>query len=316
MSARESALVARTFVVVVNYDGGEGNLACLESVFASGVPAGRVVFVDNASSDGSREAVHARWPELVTIDNDRNLGFGAAANQGVDAACARGAGAVLLLNNDATLEPDCLARLCACLDDDPTIGVCGPLVLLGRDGERVWAAGGRMTWRQNLSELVGHRRPCTDELRQDRDVDYVPGCAMLVRREVFDAVGALDAALFAYHEDVDLCLRAREAGLRTRFVGGAVARHDAHGATGGGYNPRRKYMMGMNAVWFLRRYGSPMRWLGFALFDVAPVPLLVVLGLFTGRWRGALAKGLGQWHGLRGRRVRAEYLRPGASRLW
>lgn len=311
-----SDLLAATFVVVVNYDGGEGNLACIESALDNGVPCERIVFVDNASSDGSRELVHARWPQLVTIDNDANLGFGAAANQGIDLALERGAQAVLLLNNDATLEAACLERLCACLEADAAVGLCGPLILLGRDGERVWAAGGRMTWRENLSVLVGHRRPCEEQHRRERDVDYVPGCALLVRRQVLDEVGRLDADLFAYHEDVDLCLRAGARGLRTRFVGGAVARHDAHGATGGGYNARRKYMMGVNAVWFLRRHGSPARWLGFALFDVLPVPLLALVGLFNGRWRGALAKGLGQWHGLRGRRVRAEYLRPGASPLW
>lgn len=311
-----SALMERTWIVVVNFDGGEGNAACIESALAAGVPQERIVFVDNGSSDGSRAAVAERFAELVFVDNAANLGFGAGANQGIELALERNADAVLLLNNDATLAPDCLERLCRCLDGEADVGICGPVVLRGTAGHTVWAAGGRMTWRQNLSTLEGHGRELDTALTRTRDVDYVPGCALLVRRQVLEDVGLLDAELFAYHEDVDLCLRAAAHGFRTRLVGDALARHDAHAATGGGYNPRRKYMMGVNAVWFLRRYGSPVRWLGFVLFDVLPVPLLALVGACDGRWRGALAKSLGHWHGLRGRRVRAEYLRPGASPLW
>lgn len=308
--------LAGVWVVIVNFDGGEGNLRCIASVLDEGVVPTRIVFVDNASTDGSTELVDARWPELVRVSNGENLGFGAAANQGMELALGGGGDAVLLLNNDAWLEAGCLEGLLRCLKDEPEVAICGPLVLAGAQGTRVWAAGGVMTWRQNLSTLVGHGGEATALHASARDVDYVPGCALLIRAEDLRRSGLLDADLFAYHEDVDLCLRVTARGRRVRLIGSAVARHDAHGATGGGYNPRRKYMMGVNAVWFLRRYGSPARWIGFVLFDVLPVPLLALAGLFNGRWRGALAKSLGHWHGLRGRRVTADYLRAGASPLW
>ncbi|QDU84732.1 N-acetylglucosaminyl-diphospho-decaprenol L-rhamnosyltransferase [Planctomycetes bacterium Pla163] len=304
------------WVVIVNFDGGAGNLRSIASVLDEGVDPQHVVFVDNASSDGSTELVDERWPDLVRVTNTQNLGFGAAANQGMELALGAGAQAVFLLNNDAWLEPGCLERLVACLVEEPEVAICGPLVLAGTQGTTVWAAGGAMTWRQNLSTLVGHGRPATALHRSNRDVDYVPGCALLVRADDLRRTGLLDADLFAYHEDVDLCLRVAARGRRVRLIGSAVVRHEAHGATGGGYNPRRKYMMGVNAIWFLRRYGTPVRWVGFVLFDVVPIPLLVLVGSFDGRWRGALAKALGHWHGLRGRRVTAAYLRAGASPLW
>jgi hypothetical protein len=308
--------LADVWVVVVNYEGGAANLHCLASAVADGVPAERIVFVDNASTDGALTSVLAAHPGLRTIVNDANVGFGHAANQGLELARRAGAGAVLLLNNDAELVPGCLAELLAAAAARPDAGVLGPLVLLGRTGERVWAAGGRVTWRTNLSRLVGHRRALRPVDRVARDVDYVPGCALLVRTQVLEAIGLLDGDFFAYHEDVDFCLRARAAGFAVHYVGSAVCRHDAHLSTGGGYNPRRKYMMAVNTVWFLRRHGTALRWLGFALCDVAPLPALALVGLFVGRWRGALAKALGTWHGLRGRRVAAPYLRAGASPLW
>ncbi len=304
------------WVVVVNFDGGDANRRAVESALAQGLPQEHIVFVDNGSSDGSFEALQASHPRVVALANGANRGFGEACNQGIAHALAEGAGAVLLLNNDAVLEAGCLERLVAAFTADESVGVCGPLVFAGLAGPRVWAAGGRMTWRANLSQLVGHGREVVTADREQRDVDYVPGCAMLIRRELLESQGALDADFFAYHEDVDYCLRARAAGWRVLHVGSATCRHDAHHTTGGGYNPRRKYMMAVNSVWFLRRHGSATRWIGWFVFDVLPVPLLGLVGLANGRWRGALAKWLGHWHGLRGRRVRAEYLRRGASPLW
>ena len=87
-------------------------------------------------------------------------------------------------------------------------------------------------------------------------------------------------------------------------------------ATGGGYNPRRKYMQGVNSVHFLREYGGAREWGRFLLFDVATLPALFVVELVRGRAKAVLAKGLGIFHGLRGQRVTAERLERGASRLW
>ena len=163
-----------------------------------------------------------------------------------------------------------------------------------------------MTYRQNLSEMIGHREPDGPAYRSTRSVDYVPGCAMLVEREVFERVGLLEGAYFAYHEDVELCMKAREAGLEVLVVGEVAAHHAAHSTTGGGYNELRKYMMAVNTVWFLRRHGTPGRWLSFLVFDVLALPLVWLRRLPSGQGRAVLAKARGTWDGLRGRRVTRE----------
>ncbi|MCB1005947.1 MAG: glycosyltransferase family 2 protein, partial [Acidimicrobiales bacterium] len=193
--------------------------------------------------------------------------------------------------------------------------VVGPRVLDRADPTRVWCAGGMLTWRQNLSTLLGHGGPDGPEHRRTLDVDYVPGCALLARRELLEEVGLFDPGYFAYTEDVDLCLRARRAGWGVRMVGEARALHASSSATGGGYNPRRKYMMGLNSIWFLRAHARWHHWLRFLVFDVATLPLLFLAGLFTGRAKSVLAKAVGIWHGLRRRRVTAESVAAG-SWLW
>lgn len=304
------------FAVVVNWNGGDHNLRCIASLLEQPLPAERIVFVDNGSTDGSLEAVRARHPGLVCVANARNEGFGAGANRGIEVALERGADAVLLVNNDLVLPPGTLSRLLARFAARPELGIVGPRILLASRPDTVWAAGGLLSHRQNLSTLRGHGRPDGEEFRRRVDVDYVAGAAMLVRRAVFERIGLLDGAYFAYHEDLDFCISAKEAGFAVECDGHEVAYHDAHASTGGGYSPRRKYMMAVNSVWFLRRHGTWREWARFALFDVATLPPLVAIGLATGRWRGALAKALGTWHGLLGRRVDPASIEPGASRLW
>lgn len=300
MSATE-----QIYAVVVNWNGGDLNRECLESLVAEGIPPARIVFVDNASTDGSLEDMRERFPELLVIENRANLGFGEGANQGAEIALGLGASAVFFINNDLVLEPGCLARLVMFQAEVTQVGICGPRVLQGEDPSRVWCAGGLLTWRQNLSTLRGHGRKDGPKYQRDMIVDYIPGCALLAQAFLLKKLGGFDAAYFAYMEDVDLCVRAKAAGWAIALVGEASALHKSSSSTGGGYNPRRKYMMGVNSIWFLKQHGGVFAWLRFVLFDVLTLPVLFLIGLFNGRAVAVLAKAKGILDGLRGKRVTA-----------
>jgi len=307
----------RAFAVVVNWNGGEEqNRASLTSLVANGLRPEQIVFVDNASVDGSPEFAEQVFPGLVVLRNDSNEGYGHASNRGIEHALAAGAEVVLLANNDIAMGEGVLDGLVAAFADDPRLGIVGPRVLLSERRDTVWAAGGSLTFRQNLTTLRGHGRPDGPRWQEAVRVDYIAGCAMLVRREVFEQIGFFDGEYFAYHEDVDFCIRASEAGWGILCAGGLVAHHAAHHSTGGGYNPRRKYMMGVNAIWFLRSHGTPWRWLSFLFFDVASLPLVWLLACLRGRGRAVLAKALGMIHGAQGRRVTGATLDGGMGWLW
>ena len=132
-----------------------------------------------------------------------------------------------------------------------------------------------------------------------------------------------DAAIKRFEYSVEtvwkaaqLYLRAREAGHGVHLVGEAVAYHATSSATGGGYNPRRKYMMGVNSIWFLKRHARAREWARFVVYDVLTLPFLWLAGLFRGRAKSVVGKALGILDGLRGKRVTSASIEKGAGWLW
>jgi GT2 family glycosyltransferase len=310
-TAAGPAAPSGTWAVVLNWNGGEQNLACVCSLLAQGLAPERIVFVDNASHDGSPERVAAQFPQLVVLRNAANLGYGDGTNRGIEHALGQGAERVLLVNNDVTFPPGTLAGLELALAEGG--GIVGPRVLFLRPPDLVWCAGGVLTFRTNLSSMLGHKQPDGPQFRVTRAVDYVPGCAMLVARAVFERTGLLAGDYFAYHEDLEFCWKAKQAGFAVRVIGELSVHHDAHSSTGGGYNPLRKYMMAVNTVHFLRRHGTPVRWLSFWLHDVLSLPFVFLYRAARGEGRSVLAKARGTWDGLRGLRVSAERMRELAN---
>ena len=309
-------LASNTFAVVVNWNGGELNLCCLRSLVLQGLTHEQLVFVDNGSRDGAAAQVRAAFPAARIVVNEANQGFAKASNQGLELALQAGAREVLFANNDVEFPAGTLALLLRSLASDPSLGIVGPRVAYARAPELLWCAGGTLNFHQNLTRLLAHKEPDAESWRRTARVDFVPGCAMLVRREVFERIGGFDPDFFAYHEDVDFCTRALEHGFGVACVGEALAFHEPHSSTGGGYNPRRKYMMGVNSVWFLRRHGTPWRWTSFLMFDVLTWPALLAAAPFRGHTRAVLAKGKGIFDGLRGLRVTPETVERDSGHLW
>jgi len=291
--------------VVLNFNGGEDVLACLDSLAAQTHAPLDVLLIDNASTDGSLTAVRSRHAGIEVIANPENSGYCRANNQGLDRAREGGHAAALLLNCDVVLEPDCVARLAAALREDPSTGVVGPKVLFDPERDFIWCAGGIVDHRQNLNRLRGHWRPAV-EFSEPASVDYVPGCALMVRREVLESVGGLEEDYFAYLEDVEYCHRVKRAGFGVRYEPAARVYHRVSRASGDRYSALRKYLNARNTVHFLRRHGTVRGWIGFWLFDVAPLPVVWLGQALRGRGAAVRAKARGIWRGLRGETGRPE----------
>lgn len=222
----------RLSIVIVTYNSLRDIDACLASLVAHPPSLEHeTLIVDNASPDGTAAAVRRRWPHVRVIDQDANIGFARASNVGIRQT--RGE-FVLLLNPDTTVPAGALDALVAALDARPDAAVVGPrLVDAGGRAELSFGTmiGPLAELRQKLL-VAGNRRgtpfigPYVNLLtRRAREVDWVTGACLLVRRADAEAAGCLDERYFMYAEDVDFCAAVRARGRRVLFAPDAEIVH-------------------------------------------------------------------------------------------
>ncbi len=224
-------------IVVPSRDTRALTIRCLASIEAAArVADSEIILVDDGSGDDTAAEVRVRFPGVRVVRHEVPRGFTAAANTGLRLA----SGAVrLLLNSDTELRPGGLDVLIEAFDADPSLGIAGAQ-LAYPDGAAQWS-GGRapgLAWlfaeasglAGALARLPGYRRLRPLDRRADRDVDWVTGAALAMRRDVWEAVGPLDEAFGLYGQDLDFCLRAGDRGWRVRIAAGFRVLHH-HGAT-------------------------------------------------------------------------------------
>ncbi len=256
----------RVAILVLCYNGIADTLACLASLQQIDYPRKRydVIVLDNASHDGTPERVRAAFPQTVVIENGANLGFAAGNNVGLRYTLAHGYDYALLLNNDTEVAPDFLSELVAAAEADPTVGAVGPLIYYHAAPERIWSAGGAIDWRRGVCTMAGEEAD-GGQYRQARDVDFVTGCAMLIRCAALERVGLLDERFFMYFEESEWCVRATRASLRVRFIPQAKLWHKIP-LDGRCDKEYLAYYMTRNRLLFLYATGAgPVTWFN-ALF--------------------------------------------------
>lgn len=212
-------------VVLVNWNGGDFTLPCLETLRASDLKPWRTVIVDNASADGSPGRIEALFPEAVLIRNESNLGFAGATNQGLRNVMEAGADFAWVLNNDTLVEPQCLARLVDALQDNPDMGAVSGKILTSDSPPRLWYAGARWSPWTLTPKHTGHGEHDSGKYDTPCEAPFLSGCCMLLRRQALDRVGLFDEKYFAYWEDADWCLRALAKGVRLCYEPRAVLYH-------------------------------------------------------------------------------------------
>ncbi len=229
MTPPAGASRAETTALILSFNDGAAVVRCVGSLRSSTYPVD-VLVVDNASVDGAPELVRDRCPEAEVLVNERNLGFGAGCNVGIEAALTRGAEFVLLLNQDTTVAPELVAALVAAMRAHPRAGVIGPKTYSGTplpDGrQRLLYAG---SWRGRLplsQRLPGIEQPDDGAYDRAAEVDFVWGHGMMLRASALRQVGLFDPAFFMYYEDLDLCRRMKAAGFEVRYEPAAVMWHD------------------------------------------------------------------------------------------
>ena len=252
-------------IIVVNFNGRNDTLECLESLYKIDYPRYEVVVVDNGSTDGSVEAVKLKFPKAVIIENKENLGFAAGNNRGISCALRNGAGFIMLLNNDACVAQETVSALVAAMQGNANIGAAGPLIMHWGTNERVWSCGQRIDWLKGICKQFKENHYGDTEVF---DVDALSGCAMMLKASILPECGLFDERLFLYGEDTDVCLRIKKKGFRLLCVPAAKVWHKIGKTIGGNDVPDYLYYNARNRLWFMKQYAGKSRWLLFLFYYI------------------------------------------------
>jgi len=305
-AVRVTAMPSRLGVVVVNWNNKTDTLRCVASVMQSDCSP-LILVVDNGSTDGSAQAIQQAYPDLPILRNADNLGFTGGYNIGIRHLMSRGVDHVLLINNDAIVEPYTLSALSRAAISNPQAGFLGAKVCALEEPHTVLSAGGVLCdgWKPVHRGMGAVDMGQLDALAE---VDFLSGCALLVSRRAIEATGMLDEKFFAYYEDVEWCYRGKKAGFKVLFVPEARVLHPDTRQRDED-SPRVTYYLARNSLLFAQKHhlGAPA-----IVCPLVSYMRTLLSWTLRSKWRhkrpqrDALARGI--WDFARGRWGQAENL--------
>lgn len=257
-------MLARIAIIIINFNGKEDTLECLESVFKIDYPDFKVYVVDNGSSDGCAQAIRSRFKDVVLIENKENLGFCIANNMGINLALKDQSEYVMILNNDTVVLPDVINELKSCLENDPAIGAANPIVAYYGDREKFDFYGTMIDW-GNGDLCRQYEEEYVKAAGKALDIDFVTWCAVLIKRKALEKTGFLDEQLFLYYDDADWSIRCQKAGYRTVLYPKPLVYHKISQSSGGVYSPLVYFYLFRNRFIFIKKHASVLRKLQFSL---------------------------------------------------
>jgi GT2 family glycosyltransferase len=242
----------RVYVIVLNWNNYDDSAKCIESLERATYPNLRVLVVDNGSKDQSGPKLRQAFPSHLFVFNDDNLGFSRGCNMGIrramqDPECAY----VVLINNDATVEPGFIEPAVELMESNERIGAVSGKILR-RDG-KFWYAGGDIDLLRGQARARGYGEVDNGQYDRVVDVKFVTGGFMFIRRAAIEKVGALPEEYFFGVEEWDYSMALRRGGFRLCYQPASVAHHTGDGSHSN-WDPKFVYNYYRNKLIFQRKY--------------------------------------------------------------
>jgi GT2 family glycosyltransferase len=268
--------------VIVNWNGKQDTLACLNSLEQTTYPSNRVVVVDNASADDSVAVIKERFRNVHVIANEKNLGFSGGNNVGIEWALEHGADYCFLLNSDTLVDTYAISYLVDTIQSDEKIGAVGPLILYMEPEDRIAALGGEIRWTRAEAVQGYNLAPVSQAPATAMVTEFLTAAAILVRKEAIQEAGTMPECYFYGMEDAAWCLHIKQAGFRLVADPRARIWHKESAATGR-LSALKMYYTSRNALMFLQREGG-RHWQRYLLSYHLKVLKQNVKFVLQGRW--------------------------------
>ncbi len=260
----------KVVIVILNWNGLVDTLECLRSIKKITYPNFKIVVVDNGSKDKEAEVIRKTFGHLVdVIREEENIGFAAGCNVGICWGLRLGARYILLLNNDTIVDPNFLTELINISESDPRIGIVGPKVRFYERPELIYSAGGKVNLWTGSTPNIGFNEHDDGRFDNIDNVDYIIGCAFLIKREAIETVGLLHEKYFAYYEEAEWCLKTRKAGFKVVYVPKSKIWHKNPDKKKDSANILRVYYLSRNRFLFLKRNSTSVQFAISTLYFLA-----------------------------------------------
>jgi len=274
-------------IVIVNYNGEKFQNDCIESILKCSYKNIKIIVVDNGSKDKSMELLKNICDErIVTIFNNDNLGVAEGNNVGIKKSIELGMDYTMLLNNDTVVDKDFMQELLKMTNEYQV--VVPKIYFYGTNN--IWYGGGVFVWRKGESKHLNYK--LVDEgITYNKEYDYSPTCCMLIRNDVFEKIGMMDANYFLYFDDTDFCVRLLDNNIRIGFAQNAIIYHKVSLSTGGSESKLSIYYYNRNKLYFCKKHKKHMS-VVTTLYNWLSLRVKYLLGVLKGNNRKYIKKAI------------------------
>lgn len=302
----------RVAIIIINWNSYEVTKQTIQSLRKSRNQEYTIILIDNASIDGSGEALRNEFLEIHYIASKSNLGFAGGNNLGIQFAIEKNYQYILLLNPDVEVESDFLEPLFKKFESDQTIGAVQPLIYFHHDKERIWNAGGKYYPILGDLPVLAYRQKDPGQTFKSKNVsiDWITGCAFMIKTEVIKKAGYLNEMFFMYYEDADWSLQIKKAGYTLAYVPESIIYHKvgdtqkSKNLNEGTISHFAHYYHIRSRILFLKR-NTPIYYIPSVLiYQTLSIFLISCYFLSRGRWNKWQWWNKGIWHGITGNIVR------------
>jgi len=278
-------------IIIVNWNQFELTYACINSIKKCTYNNYQIILVDNGSHDDSGLKLKEIFPEIIYMQNDKNIGFTGANNLAIKHALIKNFEYLMLLNNDTVVDLNFIEYMLQTFKKDKKIGAVQPLILFYDNNEIVWNFGGKF---DKISGRVVTMNKGIDISRiiKSKYTEWISGCCFMVKNDVIKKVGLLDDYFFVYYEDADWSIRIKNAGYKLGLNFKSKIYHH-EGASWkskkknkeGVISPFTHYLNVRNHIYFIKKHKMQFNFIGKWIFQILKIIGYSTYFLIKGRFK-------------------------------
>jgi hypothetical protein len=297
----------RVAIVIVNWNSYDLTNDTLLSLQKSSNQNFDCIVVDNGSIDDSANLLEANFSNIILIRAGENKGFTGGNNLGIQYALEKDYEYIMMLNNDVELDANFLTPLVQQLNTHPQMGAVQPLIYFQHDKNLIWNAGSTFNPLLGICATPNYnqRDDAHAQANVQKKIDWITGCAFMIRASVLKQIGLLKQGFFIYYEDVDLSFRIKQTGFTLGYEPSSVVYHIA----GMSYKAKVKgkegfvsakvhFLNARNRIWFLKQHTPIWAIPTVVLFHAFYFFSIGFYFIFRARWQKWKALNKGIWEGL------------------